>query len=264
MAQFQKFIVLALLLLSNLDSKPISEKDRRITILYVCHLEGELQFDEDGRRGLATISEVKRREAEKIFRERGGVLLLSRGNFFESTEHDKSFKLMKDSLFDSILLEEEEINYFEKNPNLKKLNLPILSPRENILGLDTEKIFDLDGIHVRVNSYLLNKIPIQKTKQIHVNLIFPEKDESIDFSKIHPEIPVIFFLPREKTSDYSFHANVYTAHCPEKKGMLGKIHLYFRDNKLIRESQEMILLNTKEQNQNWIRPHEEVLKSLDN
>lgn len=253
-----RFSLLLLVSLSFLFSESILQKDKKITILYICGIEGRFAFDNDGRKGLTTISELKRLELEKNFYERGSVLLLSSGNFFQKENFTESWHIIKKAGFDAVFLGEEEISYLEKNPNLLKLNLPILSTRENLASIDTEKIFQLDGINIKVTNYLVNKLPYEVKIPIHLNLVFPEPNKEQDLQEIHPEIPVIFFLNANKTTAYSFHRNVYTAECPNSMEKIGKLTLTYRNQKLIRQIQEFIPLNTKDHNQKWIFPLQQL------
>ena len=145
------------LFINTIHSKPINSNDKNITILYICNLNGNFHFDEDGRKGLATIAEIKRRELEKNYSEKGGVLLLSQGLIFNEKGDDFPFSILKTALFDSVFLSEKELAYMEKNPNLVKLDLPILANRDTYLEIETEKIFIIEGIKVRVNNFILSK-----------------------------------------------------------------------------------------------------------
>jgi hypothetical protein len=247
-------LILALLSFGILFGESITKEDTRLTILYVCGIEGRYAFDKEGRKGLATITELKRRELERNFSEKGGVLLLSRGNFFHKDTDNSSWTLIKSALFDGIFLGDGEVSYLEANPNLTKLGLPILSQRDNLAGVETEKIYDIEDVSVKVTPYLINKPPYHSSKKIHLNLVFPETDSEQDLGEIIPEIPVIFFLPKDKSTAFSFRRNVYTAECPDSMDKLGKLTLTYRKQKLIRQHQEFIPLNTKDLNQSWIYP----------
>ncbi|MCB1177315.1 MAG: hypothetical protein KDK36_07030 [Leptospiraceae bacterium] len=257
-------IILISLFAIHLSSKeePYSIHDKKISILYICDINGNFDFSTDGREGLATVSELKRQESEKIFSQKGGVLLLSRGNFFNSKNGDISFGLMKKAKFDAVFVNDSELEFLEKNPALLKIEPPVIAERENLLNLDTEKKVNLSGINFKISSYLINKLPIHAKEKIHLNLVFPDPNNIQDLSSIKSEIPVIFFLPEEKSSAYSFVKNVYTAECPSSKGVVGKIELTFRKEELIRQSQEFIPLNTEDTNRDWISPDGEVLKEL--
>lgn len=247
---------------SMLLARPFSIEDRHISILYTCDLNGNFEFDHEGRKGLSLISELKRQEIETIFDNKGGVLLLSKGGFFEKGLNNASFSLMKTALFDGIVLSEEEMNYLENNPNLLKLNLPILSPRENILDINSEKIFQLNGINIKMHNYFIPKRPHGEKETIHLNLVFPDDHNEISKEEIPEEIPVVFFTSEEKSSAYSYWSNVSTASCPSDNSKIGKIKLVFRKEKLIRFHQEFLPLNTIDSNRSWIYPHREVLKEL--
>ena len=256
------FLFLLILSFDKIISKPFSINDRQLTILYFCNLNGNLEFDEQGRKGLPIIAEIKRREAENIFNEKGGVLLITQGAFFSEKSEEFPFKILKTALFDSVLLSERELSYIEKNPNLLKINLPILANRDNSLDIDTEKVFDLDGVRVKVNNYLIKKIAHNTSNIPGLNLIFPQAGEEIDLENIPTKIPVIYFLDKEKTASYSFSKNVYTAECPDSGDKIGKIKLTYRNGELIRQSQEFISLNSKNHNSSWIKPHTETMKEL--
>ncbi len=260
-----KYILILLLLginISILQSKPISSNDRHITILYLCNLNGNLDFDEDGRKGLPIIAEIKRRELEKVYNEKGGVLLLTQGVFFSEKSEEFPFKITKTSLFDGVLLSERELSYLEKNPNLLKMELPVLANRDNALDIETEKVFDFDGVKVKVNNFLIKKIAHNISDIPSLNLIFPQPGETVDLDNIPTKIPVIYFLDKEKTSSYSYSKNVYTAECPDSGDKIGKIRLTYRNGELIRQTQEFISLNSKNHNSSWIKPHTETMKEL--
>jgi hypothetical protein len=264
MKTFQYFsvLLLTLFLLSPIHSKPSNSSDKQITILYMCNLGGYLHFDEDGRKGLATIAEIKRRETEKLFSESGGVLLISQGKLFEESQEIYPFSILKTALFDSVFLTESELSYIEKNPTLIKLDLPILANRESYLEIQTEKIFSIEGIKVRVQKDTLPKFPHDKKEHPHLNLVFPEDSSSIEPSTLVSPFPVFYFLPKEKTNSISYKKNVYTAECPESGEKIGKLKLTFRKEELIRQYHEFIPLNTKDHNNSWIKPHSETVKEL--
>jgi hypothetical protein len=62
------------------------------------HRIATITVDEDGRKGLATIAEIKRRETEKLFSESGGVLLISQGKLFEESQEIYPFSILKTAL----------------------------------------------------------------------------------------------------------------------------------------------------------------------
>ncbi len=261
---FRVAIILFLCVSIGLISKeePKSLNDKTFTILYLCDINENFDFTFDGREGISLLAEIKRQEEEKIFAGKGAVLLLSRGDFFGKKLETHSFRIFHKSKFDSVFIGEKEVSYLEGNPNLLKLNLPILASRENLVGMDTEKILEFSGIHFKLSSYLVNKLPYIQTKKIHLNLVFPEPGNIQDITDIKPEIPVLFFLPKSLSSAYSFRKNVYTAECPANSGVVGKIQLTFRGEKLIRQSQEFISLNGSDTNRDWIDPAPEVLEEL--
>lgn len=235
--------------------------DRSVTLLYTCRLSGKFDFDEDGRKGLATISEIKRRELESVYREKGIVLLLSRGLTFSEGE-ESSFKLLKTALFDTVLLSPEEMDILEKNPNLLKLDLPIIANRENSLGIGTEKYFEMEGIGIKVSNFLLKKLPHNPTQPVLLNLVFWEPGSKPDLENIPRKLPVIYFTPSGMSSAFSFSKNVTTAECPESGDVLGKIKLTYRKGELIRQHQEFISLNTKNSPNSWIEPFKPTLDEI--
>ncbi len=259
---FSFVLLLTFLTIPPVHPKPSNANDKQITILYMCNLAGFLHFDEDGRKGLATIAEIKRRESEKIFSESGGVLLISQGKLFEETQETFPFSILKTALFDSVFLTENELNFLEKNPNLIKLDLPILANRESFLEIQTEKTFFIEGIKVRVQKDSILKFPHDRKEHPHLNLVFPDDSSSLDVSSLISPFPVFYFLPKEKTNSISFKKDVYTAECPESGEKIGKLKLTFRNGDLIRQYQEFIPLNTKDHNNSWIKPHSETMKEL--
>ena len=258
-----KYIVILFFLNSSLlISKPVNTTDKSLTILYFCNLNGRIDFDEDGRKGLSTIAEIKRKELEKIYSEKGKVLLLTQGVFFSNPEQYSSFKLLKTSLFDTVLLSEDELKYLEKNPNLLKLELPVIANRENTLDLETEKFFDMEGIKVNISNFLIKKIPHNSSDVPQLHLVFPENNLETEIENVPQKIPVIYFLPKEKTHSLSYVKNVYTAECPESLDKIGKIKLTYRNGELIRQYQEFISLNTKKSSGAWIKPYKPTLDEI--
>lgn len=235
--------------------------DRSVTLLYTCNLSGKFDFDEDGRKGLATISEIKRRELETVYGERGIVLLLSRGMTFSDTE-ESSYKLLKTALFDTVLLSSEELDNLEKNPNLLKLDLPIIANRENSLGIGTEKYFEIDGVGIKVSNYLIKKLPHNPSQPVFLNLVFWEPGTVPNFDSIPKKLPVIYLTPFGMSSAFSFSKNATTAECPESGDILGKIKLTYRKGELIRQHQEFISLNTKNSPNAWIEPYKPALEEI--
>jgi hypothetical protein len=255
-------IFFSLFINTIIHTKPINANDKNITILYICNLNGNFHFDEEGRKGLATIAEIKRRELEKNYSEKGGVLLLSQGLLFNDRGEDFSFSILKTALFDSVFLSERELAYMEKNPNLVKLDLPILANRDTYLEIETEKIFSIEGIKVRVNNFTLSKIPHDKKELPNLNLVFPENGRELNTELINSPFPIFYFLPKEKTSSFAYKDNVYTAECPETGDKLGRLKLTFRNGDMIRQYQDFIFLNSKDSNGSWIKPHKETMKEL--
>jgi hypothetical protein len=258
-----KSILLGFLLIPfYLSSKSISYEDKHISILYSCNIDGKFYFDSDGRKGLPTLTEWKRREIQSILDKKGGVLLLSRGNFFEKGLNFTKFSLMNEALFDGIILSDEELSYLESNPNLLKLNLPVLSPRDTLLNLSQDKTFPIEGINIKVQNYYLKKIPHGSTEKIHLQLVFPDPEMPIEVDESMKHIPVIYFLPRTQSNSLSLFPNATTVYCPTELSKLGKLKLVFRNEKLIRKSQEFLPLNTIDSDQSWVSPHKDVLKEL--
>ena len=323
---FKPVFFISFLSVFFLFQKSPAPKDTKVTFLYLCSIDGRFDFFQEGREGLATVTELKRQEEERIHPEGGTVFLFTQGNFFENDKDARSFTLMKKAGFDSVVLSEEELGYFEKNPALKRLGLPVIAPRDNLFNAPTEKIFSLDGVNLKLTSFLLNKLPYEKRKNVHLNLIFPDPDSEISLDDIDENIPAVFFVPSKKgltlppvpvketapaktaepvktsvltmggetvktetdalskdsapkketaalpaekpkrnafySTALSFKSNVYTAECPEKKGVLGKYSLVYRAGKLIRQTQEFIPLNTKDHNRKWIHPDKEMQSEL--
>lgn len=330
---YRSALFVCVLSLFFIFQKSPAPKDTKVTFLYLCSIDGKFDFDREGREGLATVTELKRQEEERIHPDGGNVFLLTQGSFFENDKDARSFTLMKKAGFDAVVLSEEELVYLEKNPALKKLGLPVIAPRDNLFSAATEKIFSLDGVNMKLTSFLLNKLPYEKRKNVHLNLVFPDPGTEISLEDIDENIPAVFFVPSVKglsvpakadsnekkaetpkkeetiqtsvmtmsgetlktgtnvsansadskdsalkkeislekdapkrnafySTALSFKSNVYTAECPEKKGVLGKYSLVYRNGKLIRQTQEFIPLNTKDHNRKWIHPDKEMQSEL--
>ena len=238
-----------------LYTESISTEDTKLTILYICNLEGQFEFDKEGRKGLSTLMELKRMEIEKNFTKKGKVFLISAGNFFSKDLTLKNFEILSKTFFDAIILSDEEVSFLETNPKLVNQYPYFLSYRDNLISLDTEKIFEVENLNIKLTTYLVNKLPYEEKKHIHLNLVFPSPESELNLNEIHPKIPVIFFLKPEQTTAFSYKKNVYTAECPNSKDKVGKLTLTYRKQKLIRQIQEFIPLNTKDNNQTWIYPY---------
>lgn len=253
-------ILLFLSVLFFISAEPISRKDREIIILYKCKLNGEFVFDHEGRAGLATISAIKKVEEENQKDHRGGVFLFSSGSFSEQKEKFRGlFELIALTGFDGSFVSETELQYLEGNPNKKNLSLPILAHRENLNNYNLSKKFKTENLEFQV-SHLLSTV---EDKNLDFELIFPQFGSLDYINNFSPEKPTYFFLESGKASNFGFtKKNLYLIDCPTEKN-LGKLTLYFRDKKLIRQKQNFISLNSNTQNQNWISPDRNIIKYLE-
>ncbi len=243
-----------------LSAEPISRKDFEFVFLYICDLEGQYEFSDDGRAGLATISEIKKIEEKKQSDNRGSVFLISSGSFSGKNENLKGhFSLLNESGFDAAFISETELIYMEENPILQKMKLPVIAHRENNVNFKESKNFEIRGYQFRV-SHILEPV---EDKTLDIELIFPQIGNLDYIKNFNPSKPTYFFLSKEEESYFSFHKkNLHTASCPAS-GNIGKLRLYFRGKKLIRQKQEFIPLNTINSNQDWISPDRMILKSLE-
>lgn len=240
-----------------LNPRSVSKEDKVLEILYICNLEGDFQFDQNGRKGLATIAEVKRQRSELLFDEDGLAVMVSNGNFFEKG-HTWSHHLMKKSGFDMVFFNSAELEeYYKNNPNLLQLNLPIYASYQNQMKIPQNKEFTSGNIKFEISSIYSAPAP---EKKLSIQLVFLPENEPIPTIKTN--IPVIFFISDKTKSPYTYQSNVYTANCPSKTGKLGKLDLYFRKGELIRQYNDMIHLNTEDHNHRWFPPAIETQKEL--
>jgi len=254
----KKFLLFALILFCLNSNNPISISDREFVVLYFCDMNGRYEFDIDGRKGLATISGIKKQELKRANDHRGDVLLISGGNFSGKKDQLRAhFSLLNKVGFDAVFVEEDELTYLESNPSLKNLNLPLIASRENNFQADMEKKITREGIQFRIS----NALPAVEDKNVDVQLLF-HTGGSYDYLKSADlEKPVYFFLHDSEISSFRYKKNIYTVQCPSPE-KLGKLSLYFRKKTLIRQRQEFIPLNTSDTNSDWIYPDREIVNDL--
>jgi hypothetical protein len=249
------FTLFAFFLISN---QPISIKDKEFVILYFCDMNGFYEFDEDGRKGLATIAEVKKQESKKFYDHRGQVFLISGGNFSGTGDNLRAhFNLINKAGFDAVFIGEEELSYLELNPALKNLKLPLIADRENEFKAPKEMMINAEGIRFRIS----NSLPSIEDKKIDVHLLFRTVGSYDYLQNMETGKPIYYFVNEPEMSSFSFKKNVYTVQCPEPE-KLGKLNLLFRNNTLIRQKQEFIRLNTKDTNNSWLEPDREIINEL--
>ncbi|MCB1190673.1 MAG: hypothetical protein H7A23_23155 [Leptospiraceae bacterium] len=259
-----------------MQKKPISLEDVEVSLLYVCDLQGNFVFDEEGQKGIAVLSELKRRENEKFLGNRGISLLVTSGRFTEDTV-GTNISLLSKVPFDAALIGEEELSYLEENPNLQKLKLPIIARRTNKIASPMEKIVSSKGINLWIGGDL-SVIDPEKVKNINAFFVFKENnekfftlsDEEIEkrkkvLSRIQsnkPNIPIFIVSPSSNENSYSYEGFVYQVKCPlGNTGEIGKLSLYYRQGELIRQKQGFVQLNTKKRNGSWIEPNESLLEN---
>ncbi len=257
-----------------IQKRPISLDDREVSVLYVCDLQGNFMFDEEGRKGIATLSELKRRENEKMIQGKDFSLLVTSGRFTETTV-GTNFSILNKVPFDIALIGEDELLYLEENPNLTKLKLPIIARRTNKISSPMEKIVSHGGINLWIGGDL-SVIDPKKIKDINAFFVFPENsekfftltEEEIEKKKKNsdqiinykPNIPIFFISSSLNENSYSYDGVIYKVKCPLwNSGQVGKLTLYYRQGELIRQKQGFIYLNTKEGNGSWIEPNESLL-----
>lgn len=278
MKYYLNYLILFFFIAVFVNKVPISIDDREVSLLYVCDLKGNFYFDEEGRKGLSTLAEVKRRETEKIMGKSGVSLLVTSGRVTDIATVGTNFGILNKVPFDAALIGEEELFYLEENPNLKKLKLPIIARRENKISIPMERLFSVDGVKVWVGGNL-NTIDSEEIKEINTFFVFldegarffqrteSEKRENIRMiDKIKgydPKKYYFFIAPDLNGNSYSFNKNVYKLNCPlGKKGKIGQLKLYYRKGDLIRQKQKFIFLNTKIKDKSWINPKRETLEYL--
>lgn len=254
----KKVILFFVILVCFISNQPISITDKEFVIFYFCDMNGNYEFDQDGRKGLATISELKRQESKRFYDHRGQVLLISGGNFSGTGENMRThFNLLNKAGFDAAFIGEEELSYLELNPALKNLQLPLIAERENEFKASTEKLIKSEGIQFRISH---NLAAVEDTS-IDIQLLF-KNGGSYDYLKsVDVQKPVYYFLNEKEISSFSFKKNIYTVQCPGPE-KVGKISLYFRKKTLIRQRQEFIPLNTNDLNNSWLEPDREIINEL--
>ncbi len=254
----KKIILFFVSILCFISNQPISLTDKEFVIFYFCDMNGRYEFDLDGRKGLATIAELKRQESKRFYDHRGQVFLISGGNFSGTGENMRAhFNLLNKAGFDAAFIGEEELSYLELNPALRNLKLPLIAHRENDFKANTEKLIKSEGIQFRISNTLS---PVEDTS-IDIQLLF-HNGGSYDYMKsLDVQKPVYYFVNDSEISSFSFKKNIYTVKCPVPD-KLGKINLFFRNKTLIRQKQEFVSLNTKDLNQSWIEPDREIVNEL--
>ena len=254
----KKFLLFAFLVFCFISNQPVSLSDREFVILYFCDMNGNYEFDLDGRKGLATISGIKKQELKKVNDHRGEVFLISGGNFSGKGDNLKAhFSLLNKVGFDGVFIGEDELSYLESNPALKNLKLPLIAHRENSFQALQEMKLIREGIQFRISNTLS---PLEDTK-IDVQLLFHTGGSYNYLNSVDLQNPVYFFLNESDISSFKYKKNIYTVQCPTPE-KLGKLSLYFRKKNLIRQKQEFIPLNTIDVNSDWISPDREIINEL--
>jgi len=244
------------------SSKPVSLNDREIEVLYLCDISGMFEFNEEGRLGLATLSEFKRREVERLKASNGSVLLFTGGNVFGKGNSMRSnFKILNRVPFDAVFLTEGEISYLDSNPSLKALNLPLVSSRKNSFGIALNKIFEIGNIVLSVQEKA-GQVSGGIDKQENVRIVFLQ--ENLQETALAPSSDRLDILvgKRENFASYFYQGGVFFAECPSYINSVGKINLVFREGNLIRHSQEFVTLNAGRRNRSWIEPNREIVNEL--
>ncbi len=254
----RKYCILILFIFGFYSLKPVSLEDKEVEILYLCDCNGQFEFDNEGRSGLATLSELKRRESERLKSQNGMVLLFSGGNFFGKGKDMRSnFKLLSQVPFDAVFLTDEELAYLDINLALKSLNLPLVTSRKNSFGIDGKKEFVLGDVNLTVNDSSYKGEESSSRKNVRV--IFSTEEEKREFSNSDF---LILIGHKEKMSSYYYKSGVHFAECPSYKNSIGKINLTFRNGEIIRHSQEFVFLNSDDRNRSWIEPNREIANEL--
>jgi hypothetical protein len=259
MYRFLIFFV-SLLLVSN---KPISLEDRELKVLYVCNLDGNYSFDSEGRGSVATISELKRRELETIAHGRGNVFLFGNGNFFKKVDVNTLPKAITSmQIFDGFFLSEPELSHLEEI-GLSEKSHNFLSHRENAVYIPGERIYNLGNYKVLFSNISKRIEKKLNSKSFDLSVVFlPEGELPGEDSFQDTTQPIVYIFSSPNNFQYTFHKKQYYAECPSS-GKVGKLTLFFRDGRIIRNHHEFISLNEMDRNNSWIKPDRKILKELE-
>ena len=243
------------------SGKPVSFSDTEIEILYLCDVDGNFEFDQDGRSGIATLSEYKRLERERLEAENGQVFLFSSGNFFGKTKETGTvLKLLSLVPFDGIFLSDEDFSVLEKRPSVENMGSILLTSKKNSKGFESEKRIQFRNLNLVFSETFPDS---SSNGKINAKLIFSVANdipENIRTAPLHP--PEIYFIRKSKLSSYFYRQGVYFAYCPDRSGEIGKLNLYFRDGRLIRNRQEFVYMNITDQGRSWIDPNRNIVHEL--
>ncbi|MCB1156917.1 MAG: hypothetical protein H7A25_17125 [Leptospiraceae bacterium] len=252
-------ILMSLFLLFS--GKPVSIEDRAYTFLYVCDPASILHFEKDGSLGLSTLSEYKRREEARIFGKYGKVFLFGTGDILSSAENSNSLlHEYQKTGFDALFLSASDLKLLETGDNPLTGLYPIFSHRENNLKIPGEKIFsrkDETFLFSSVSTRFSGKI---NADEFNLSVVFLQRGElPTDYTILSRSQNPVFFIFRDaKDLSYSFYKNHYYASCSKEPGYIGKISLYFREGRLIRNQHEFLPLNTKDRERSWVKPDRKI------
>lgn len=235
-------------------SRPTSIADRELIFFYSCSSKGVFAFDKQGRKGLQTIAEIKRRAAARTGHENGMVLAFLNGNFLGNPiVSERKWRSIANLPLDGIFLTPRELDYLEKQPKIPT-GLPFFAHRENLLYYPGEEVYKMGDYRILVSS-----IAKRRQKKIQsrydASFIFLDEGELPDESmqNIHKS-PVFYIFSDRNLNTYGFRKNIYYVECPTSHEKLGKIILKFRNGRLIENHQYLIPVNTEDRNQSWIEP----------
>ncbi|MCE9500104.1 MAG: hypothetical protein K8R21_06355, partial [Leptospira sp.] len=227
----------------------------------LCGLEGYFEFDAEGRGGIATLSEFKRREKNRLAAENGNAYLFYAGNLFgKDRTPEKVLKIADRVPFDGIFLSETDISLLEKNSSNPGRISALLTSKKNLIGIQGEKRIQFGNLTLLFSEHFTDQSSGDK---INAKLIFSPPVEIPGGIVSEPaDPPEIYFIRKNDLSSYSYKRGIFYAYCTDKPGEVGKLNLYFRNGKLIRNRQEFIYLNSMNSNRSWIDPNLEVQQEM--
>ena len=237
-----------------------------IRIFYHCS-PSILESDSEGRGGLPTLSSFIDREKEKAKQEGGVAYLFGMGSFYRNSANRKEKPEFLNSVpYDGIFLDPTELS---SSPS-ENLSFPLFAVGAK--GYASGKNFFFKNLAIEVRE--TNSKVRSKSLMPDLRLLFETDQipEQVDIKEIVVEdSPSFLFydsskqkleIPNEKTGAW-YNGGIEYLPCPNSIYKVGKLDLVFRNNRLIRQTNEIVDLNSKEVNKNWIPRKEETKLDLE-